>query len=71
MGDSHRITFGKLAKDGTFGDVRQIKQSDVLKCPHVILMAEHYREDGSCRCDDPSHTEMTEWGYHWRNGGWS
>lgn len=26
---------------------------------------EHYREDGSCRCDDPNHKEMIAWGYVW------
>jgi hypothetical protein len=46
-------------------DVRMIKQSDLMKCPHYILMASHYREDGSCKCDDPDERAMMirEWGY--------
>lgn len=45
--------------------VRLIKQSDMRRCPHFIMMPSHYREDGTCRCDDPDHTEMKEWGYVW------
>lgn len=48
-----------------------MKQSDVLACPHVILSPEHYREeDGSCRCNDASHSEMEEWGYVWDGSKW-
>ena len=45
--------------------IRQIRQSDMLKCPHCIMMAEHYRDDGSCLCNDPEATVMAEWGYRW------
>lgn len=45
--------------------VRTLKQSHLLACPHVIIAAEHYREDGTCRCDDPTHTQMAEWQYTW------
>ena len=31
-----------------------ILNSDILKCPGVILLASHYREDGSCRHDEPN-----------------
>lgn len=43
----------------------QIKQSDILKCPFKIIMPEHYRADGTCRCDDADHRKMMikEWGY--------
>jgi len=57
---------GKLVES----NVREIKQSDMMKCPHFIMVAEHYRDDGSCRCNDRSHTVMQKWGYHWKNGGW-
>jgi hypothetical protein len=45
--------------------VRILKQTDILKCPHVILMPEHYREDGSCKCDDAVERArmIKEWGY--------
>lgn len=33
-------------------DLRTLKQSDIRKCPHFILLASHYREDGSCRCNE-------------------
>jgi hypothetical protein len=42
-----------------------LKHSDIRKCPHVIFMPEHYREDGTCRCDDRTAKVMKEWGYRW------
>ena len=46
-------------------DVRSIKKSDIRKCPNYILVAEHYRENGSCKCDDPAERArmIAEWGY--------
>ena len=57
--------FGTLTKDRKLVNVREIKQEDMLKCPFCIMLAEHYREDGSCRCNDPEHRKMMmkEWGY--------
>jgi hypothetical protein len=26
--------------------------SDIRKCPKVIFLPEHYRSDGSCRCNE-------------------
>jgi hypothetical protein len=43
---------------------RPLKAAWVTRCPHLILTPEHYRTDGSCRCDDPSHP-MDTWGYRW------
>lgn len=42
-----------------------LKRSDVLRCPFIILVPEHYREDGSCKCDDAEHREwmIRQWGY--------
>jgi hypothetical protein len=65
--------FSKLEmRDGEMVEtnVREIKQSDMMKCPHCMMVAEHYRDDGSCRCNDPAHTEMKEWGYKWKGGQW-
>ncbi|KKM18179.1 hypothetical protein LCGC14_1668320 [marine sediment metagenome] len=47
-------------------NVREIKQSDIAACPHVIMMPGHYRTDGSCKCDDPDEQAMMirEWGYN-------
>jgi hypothetical protein len=47
-------------------NVVNMKQSDIMKCPHLIMVPEHYRRDGSCRCDDPNHEVMATWGYVWR-----
>jgi len=51
--------------------VRTIKQSSIGNCPHFIFDPEHYRADESCRCDDPNHTDMAEWGYVWDGKLWS
>lgn len=40
----------------------RMKAAWVTRCPHLILAPEHYRPNGSCRCNDPSHP-MGEWGY--------
>ena len=66
MGKSdHAIQFGTLQPDGTLTNQRTIKQSSIQACPFVIMVPEHYREDGSCKCDDPEHRKMmiAEWGY--------
>lgn len=44
---------------------RAIAQSDILKCPFCILVANHYREDGSCKCDDQGERDhmIAELGY--------
>lgn len=43
------------------------------RCPHLIFVGEHYRADGSCKCNDQNETVMREWGYHWskKNKQWS
>jgi hypothetical protein len=33
-------------------------------------MIGNYREDGSCRCDDESHSQMSAWGYTWNGSRW-
>ena len=52
--------------------VRFISSESIKACPWFILMPEHYRDNGKCRCDDPTHTEMEEWGYTWNDfeGRW-
>lgn len=37
----------------------------ISKCDFFILDPEHYRGDGKCRCDDPDHEVMSDWGYEW------
>jgi hypothetical protein len=59
--DDHKITFGTLQPDGTLTNVRLIRQADIGKCPHFIMVPEHYREDGSCKCDDPGRATIMGW----------
>lgn len=50
--------------------VTRISGAMVQGCPHAIMMPEHYREDGTCRCDDKDHKVMAEWGYRWNGSAW-
>lgn len=52
------------------GKITVIKQQSMLDCPHRMIVPEHYRPDGSCRCDDINHLEMGEWGYTWNGVFW-
>jgi len=36
-----------------------------MACPHIIMVPEHYRDDGTCRCNDRKHLVMKSWGYKW------
>ena len=60
----HKITFGELTPAGLV-NTRQIKQSDIMKCPFAILVADHYREDGSCKCSNVAERiRMAKGGYN-------
>lgn len=65
----HHVQFGTLHPDGSMTGVRFIKQADMQRCPFFIIGAEHYRDDGSCRCDDAEHRKMMirEWKYKARD----
>ena len=62
--------FSTINEDGTITDERTISRESMLACPHFIMVADHYREDESCRCDDPGHLEMIEWEYKWDGAKW-
>lgn len=51
-------------------ELTTIKQSDMLACPHTIMVPSHYMEDGRCRCTDFGHLEMRDWGYTWNGESW-
>lgn len=61
----NQVLFGVLYPDGVLRETRYILQSDTGKCPHFIMVASHYREDGSCKCDDKGERQMMirEWEY--------
>ena len=63
--NDHKIQFGTLNSNGTLTNVREIKQSNIGKCKFLILVLDHYRPDGSCKCSNKEHREMMikEWGY--------
>lgn len=45
--------------------IAHTKYSDVMQCPHRIMYRGHYNPDGSCRCFDPFHKFMIDWGFEW------
>ncbi len=49
-----RITFGTLTPEG-LTNVREISSETTLKCPHCIMVPEHYKPDGTCLCFDQVH----------------
>jgi hypothetical protein len=57
-------TFGTLTEKGLI-NVREIKQSDLQRCAFTILVADHYRADGSCKCNDKAERKkmIKDWGY--------
>ena len=63
---------GTIGEDGKLSikHVRTLDQSRIRKCPHFMFAPEHYREDETCRCNDPEHTEMADWGYTWDGNLW-
>jgi len=62
--------FATLNADGSLSNVRHINKSDIIQCPHIIMTPDHYREDGSCKCNDSNHIEMAEWGYQFDGEMW-
>ena len=65
------VEFRELRADGTVVSVREIPHAAIRACPHVILVAEHYRPDNTCVCDDQDATVMSEWGYVWDGQRWT
>lgn len=46
----------------------QFREIEPRNCPHFIMVGEHYREDGTCLCNDRDAVIMAEWGYVWSEG---
>ena len=65
---THNTSLETLAKSyyNSDGTLRRIAQADIQKCKFTILIPSHYREDGSCKCNDPAEQEkmIKEWGYN-------
>ena len=52
------------------GTVYTMKQTDVHNCPHYIMMPNHYRDDGTCKCNELGHQDMLALGYVWDGKSW-
>lgn len=64
------MRFSKVDDQGHESEVRILSRGTIAKCPFLIFMPQHYRADGSCKCNDPNEKVMAEWGYVWRDGQW-
>lgn len=62
-----QIEFSRMDEDGRITQVRTLSSEAVKGCRFFILDPEHYRDNGTCRCDDPDHEIMDAWGYVWDN----
>ena len=64
MGEN-KVVFGTLLPNGRVINLQKIPQSQFVRCPFFIFDPSHYREDGSCKCNDPVYrkTVMKKWGY--------
>jgi len=62
---SETITFGTLNPNGQVTNVKNLNGDDIRKCRFCILSPDHYRSDGSCKCNNREHRAMMiqEWEY--------
>lgn len=60
-----KVQFSKLRLEDGRPVEYDIRAVDPYVCPHVILVSEHYNEDGTCKCRDPNEKIMRTWGYRW------
>lgn len=60
-----QIEFTRINEQGEITEVRTLSSEAVKGCSFFILDPEHYRDSGTCRCDDPDHEIMDAWGYLW------
>lgn len=66
MGKMHRLSDAEMnAAALKSAPIVVLKQSDLLRCKFAIMLPEHYRPDGTCKCDDAAHRAMmiAEWEY--------
>ena len=59
------ILFATLNPDGTLSNQRTLSHDSIGRCRFSIMVADHYRDDGTCKCDDRDHRAMMvrEWEY--------
>ena len=60
-------SWGEYGVDSGIGGTHSVtmQQSMLQACPHFIIAPEHYRANGTCKCNDPYDQNMKEWGYTW------
>jgi hypothetical protein len=59
-GDENAKLMGKLHSNQPSNNtiVRHLSGDGIRKCRFFIMNPDHYREDGSCKCNDPDHRAM-------------
>lgn len=53
MSETDEIVFSTMDEQGKVTTIKVLKNSDIGRCPKYILVPEHYRDDGTCRCNVP------------------
>jgi hypothetical protein len=59
------VQFGTLQPNGEVTEKQEVSYASINNCSHMIFDPIHYRDDGTCKCDDSEETIMVEWGYTW------
>ena len=59
------MRFATTHSDGSESNIRYISLADIQRCRFSIIVPEHYRDDGSCKCNDAEHRKMMirDWEY--------
>ena len=67
------IIFSYFGPDKAEPINKSLSIAAVHGCKFLILDPEHYRDNKTCRCDDPDHEVMSDWGYAWdeATGKWT
>ena len=67
QGNDYHLAYGQACgcTERQSENVHEFRQSDIMRCPFFILAPEHYRANGTCKCDDPEEQQrmILEWGY--------
>lgn len=48
------IIFNTMDSEGHVTHIKTLSRDTIGRCPSFILLASHYRDDGSCRHDEPN-----------------
>lgn len=48
------IVFNRMDSEGHVTHIKTLSREVIGRCPTLIFLPEHYRDDGTCRHDEPN-----------------